>query len=178
ELDVASPPALEPEIPGRFGVDLGIEVVLFGPQRVGRILVLEILYQPGAVEYSVAEIAGKCRQPAATQQAAAIAHRIFAVHAGPVRQRRSGNDNGAEEFWPDGGENHDRPPRRAIADPAGLAVRRGMQRGALFEKARLGARDVLDRLAGNGMGKEADEIAGMSGLEGHAVFAVRFEAAD
>src|SRR5262249_50836637 len=44
EIDVASPPALETEIARRFGVDLGIEIVLLGPKRVGGIVVLEVLH--------------------------------------------------------------------------------------------------------------------------------------
>ena len=71
EIDVAAPPALEAEIARRLGVDLGVEVVLLGPQRVGGILVLEILHQPGAVELAVAEIAGERGEPAAAEQAAA-----------------------------------------------------------------------------------------------------------
>src|SRR5262249_31372485 len=57
EIDVASPPALETQIARRLGVDLGVEVVLFGPERVGGILILEVLHQPGAVELAVAEVA-------------------------------------------------------------------------------------------------------------------------
>src|SRR5262249_31803396 len=81
ELDVTAPPALEAEIAWRLRVDLGIEVVLLGPQRVGGVLVLEILHQPGAVELAVAEIARERGQPAAAQEAAAVAHGILAVHA-------------------------------------------------------------------------------------------------
>ena len=84
QIDVAAPPVLEAEIARRFGIDLGIEIVLLAPERIGGILVLEILHQPGAVELSVAEIAGKRGQPAAAQQTAAIAHRILAAHARPI----------------------------------------------------------------------------------------------
>ena len=45
-------------------------------------------------------------------------------------------------------------------------------------KGRLGLADVLDRLPGNGLGQEADEIAGMSRLECHADLAVLLHAAD
>src|SRR5436309_1888209 len=78
EVDVAAPPALETEIARRLVVDLGIEIVLLRPQSIGGILILEILHQPGAVELPVAEIAGKRGKPAATQEAAAVAHRVFA----------------------------------------------------------------------------------------------------
>ena len=86
QIDVSAPPALEVEIARRLGVDIGIEVVLLAPERVGGILVLEILHQPGAVELAVAEIAGQRRQPAPAEQAAAVAHRILAAHASPVGQ--------------------------------------------------------------------------------------------
>src|SRR6266566_1248756 len=53
-----------------------------------------------------------------------------------------------------------------------------MQGDDFFEKYRLRARDILDDLAGHGIRQEADEIAGMPGLERHADFAVGLEAAD
>src|SRR5262249_19707912 len=56
EIDVTAPPTLEAEIARRLGVDLGIEVVLLGPERIRGILVLEILHQPGAVELAGAQI--------------------------------------------------------------------------------------------------------------------------
>src|SRR6476659_3951429 len=111
QVDVSAPPALEAQIARGLGVDLGIEIVLLGPQGVGGILILEILHQPSAIEFSVAEIADEGGQPAATEQTAAVAHRVLAVHAGPVRQRRAGNDDRAEQFGADGGEHHDRPSR-------------------------------------------------------------------
>src|SRR6516225_7966319 len=85
QVDVTSPPALEAQIARRLGVDLGIEVVLLGPERVRGILILEVLHQPSAVELAVAEVAGEGGQPAAAQEAAAVAHRVVAVNAGPVR---------------------------------------------------------------------------------------------
>src|SRR5436190_11221178 len=50
EIDVTPPPTLESEIARLFGIDLGIKVVLLGPERVRRILAFEILHQPGTVE--------------------------------------------------------------------------------------------------------------------------------
>ena len=140
--------------------------------------VLEILHQPGAVELAVAEIAGERRQPAAAEQAARVAHRISPVHASPVGQRRSGDDDRSEQFRPHRREHHDRPAGLTIADDAGLAVGLGMKRDHLLEENRLGACDVLDRLARHRVRQEADEIAGMAGLQGHADFAVGLEAAD
>ena len=147
EIDVTSPPALEAQIARRLGVDLGIEVVLLGPERVGRILILEILHQPSAVEFAVPEIAGESGEPAAAQEPAAVAHRVLAVHAGPIGQWRAGDDDWAEQFGAKGGEHHDRPSRLAVADHARLAVGIGMQRDHLFEEYRLGTRDALDSLA-------------------------------
>ena len=45
ERDVAAPPLLEVEVALGLGVDLRLEVVLLGPERVGRVLVLEVLHQ-------------------------------------------------------------------------------------------------------------------------------------
>ena len=53
-----------------------------------------------------------------------------------------------------------------------------MQRDDLLQEHRFGARDVLDGLARHRIGQEADEIAGMAGLEGDADLAVGLEAAD
>ena len=71
-----------------------------------------------------------------------------------------------------------RPARLAVADHARLAVGLRMQGDDLFEEYRFGARDVLDGLARHGLRQEADEIAGMTGLERDADFAVGLEAAD
>ena len=60
----------------------------------------------------------------------------------------------------------------------GLPSASRMQRNDLFEEDRLGARDVLDRLARHRVRQEADEIAGMAGLERDADLAVGLEAAD
>ena len=47
-----------------------------------------------------------------------------------------------------------------------------MKRDHALEKRGLRARDVLDRLPGHGFGQEADEVAGVAGLEGHADLAL------
>src|SRR3974377_1735833 len=47
-----------------------------------------------------------------------------------------------------------------------------------MENDRLGARDVFDGLARHRIGQEADEVAGMSGLEHNTDLAVGLEAAD
>src|SRR5436190_19287409 len=87
QVDMAAPPALKSQIAGCLGVDLRIDIVLFGPERIRRVLIFEILYEPGAIEFSVAEIADKGGEPTATEESAGIAHRIFAAHAAPIRER-------------------------------------------------------------------------------------------
>ena len=178
QIDMAAPPALEFEIAIRLAVDFRIDVVLLGPERVRRIHVLEILDKPRAIELAAAKIAGERGQPASAQQAARIAHRIFAADASPVGQRRAGDDDRAEQLRPQRGEDHDRPTGLAIADHARLAVGFRMQGDDLLDKDRLGSCDVLDGLAGHRFGQEADEVAGMAGLHRHADLAVGLEAAD
>ena len=45
-------------------------------------------------------------------------------------------------------------------------------------KAASAVDDVLNGLTRDGLGQEADEVAGMAGLKGHADLALRLEAAD
>ena len=68
EQHVAAPPVLEAEIARALGVDLGVEVVLLGPERVGGVHVLEVLDQVGAVEDAGAQVAGQRGQPAAAER--------------------------------------------------------------------------------------------------------------
>ena len=100
------------------------------------------------------------------------------MHARPIGERRARDDDRSEQLGAKRGEHHDRPARLAVPDDAGLAVGLRMQRDDLLQEDRLGPRDVLDRLARHRLGEEADEIAGMSGLEGNADLAVGLEAAD
>ena len=53
-----------------------------------------------------------------------------------------------------------------------------MQLDHLFEELRFRTRDILDRLAGHRIGREADEVAGMSRLERDADFAIGLETAN
>ena len=72
-----------------------------------------------------------------------------------------------------------------IAHPAwqfpmtqGLPFASGCQRDDLFDEDRFGTSDVVNRLSWNRIRQEAYEITWMAGLECHADFAVRFEAAN
>ena len=161
-----------------LGIHLRPQVVVLGPQRVGGIQVLEILDQVPAVELAVAQVAGQRRHPAAAGQTAGVAHRVLAFHAGPVRQRRTGDDDRAEQLGPDRGHQQHGPAALAVADDAGLAFCLGMQRDDAFQEHRLGVHDVFDGLARHRVGRETDEVAGMAGMHGHADFAVGLEAAD
>ena len=107
-----------------------------------------------------------------------IAHGILAADAGPVGERRSGEQERADEIGLDGGRHHDLPAGLAVADEAGLALGLGMAFADLADERGLGAADILDRLARHGLGQEADEVAGMAGGERHADLAVVLHAAD
>ena len=122
EVDVAAPPFLELDEALPLGIHLRPQVVVLGPQRVGGIQVLEILDQVPAVELAVAQVAGQRRHPAAAGQAAGVAHGVLAFHPGPVRQGRTGDDDGAEQLGPDRGHQHHGPAPLAVADDAGLAL--------------------------------------------------------
>src|SRR4029077_6269196 len=178
QVDVPAPPALEAEITRPLGVDLGIESVWLGPERVRGILIFEILHQPGAVELPTTEIAGERGQPAAAEKSTAVAHGILAAHAGPIGQRRARDDDRAEKLGTQRGQHHDRPAGLAIAHDAGLALGLRVKRNDLFEEDCFGARDVLDRLTGHRLGQEPDEIARMTGLQRDADLAVGLEATD
>ena len=77
-----------------------------------------------------------------------------------------------------GGQHHDRPAGLAVADHDRLAVGLGMQLLHLAQELRLGPGDVLDRLAGLGLGIEGDEIDRVAGAQGDADLARLLEAAD
>ena len=141
QRDVAAPPLLEVEVALGLGVDLGPEIVLLGPERVGRVLVLEVLHQRRRRR--------RCRRRGrrssavsqrAAEQAAGVAHRVLALDARPVGERRAGDDDRAEELGPERGEDHHRPAGLAVADDAGLALGLRVAGDDGLEEHRLGAR--------------------------------------
>ena len=178
EQDVAAPPLLEAEVALGLGVDLRVEVVLLAPERVGGVHALEVLDQPGAVEDAVAEVARERGEPAPAEQPARVAHRVHAAHAGPVGERRAGDDDRAEDLGPGRGGHQDLPAGLAVADHDRPALGLGVQLRHPLEEAGLGAHHVLDRLAGHRVRQEADEVAGVAGPQRHADLAVGLEAAD
>ena len=178
QRDVAAPPLLEVEVALGLGVDLGPEVVLLGPEGVGRVLRLEVLHQRRAVEDAGAEVAGERGHPRAAHQPAGVAHRVLAADARPVGERRAGDDDRAEELGAERGEDHHRPAGLAVADDAGLALGLRVAGDHRLEEHRLGGGDVEDGLAGHRLGQEADEVGRVAGLHRDADLAVGLEAAD
>ncbi len=178
EGDMGVPPLLELEVALGLGVDPGPEVVLLGPEGIGRVLRLEVLHERRAVEDPRAEIARERRQPRAAEQTAGIAHRVRAADPRPVGERRAGDDDRAEKLGPQRGDDHHRPAGLAVADDAGLALGLGVAGDHRLEEGRLGACDIEDGLAGDRLGQEADEIGRVPGLHRDADLAVGLEAAD
>ena len=178
EQDRAAPPGLEIEEARGLGVDLGIDVVDLAPIGVGRIERFEVGYKVGAVEDAVAQVAGQGGQPGPTQRAAEIAHRVAAMHARPVGQRRARQQDRTDEIGPDGRHHHDLPAGLAVGDDDGLALGLGMARRDLGDECRFGCAHVFDGLPGHGLREEADEVAGMPGRHGDADLAVLLHPAD
>ncbi len=175
EEDVAAPVFLETDIALGLGVGACVDVVLLRPERVGGIEVLEVLHEPCAVESAGAYVAGQRGQPAPTEQAAGIAHRIVAR---PVGQRRAGYDQRPEQVWPDRRRHQQLPAGLTITDHRRLALASGMQPADSLDEGREGAHDILDGLAGNGIGQEAHEVARVTSLDRGADLAVGLKAAD
>ena len=90
---VAAPPLLELEEALALGVDLRVEVVQLAPVGVGRIEVLEVVDEVGAVELAVPEVARHRGHPRPAHQPARVAHRVLAGDAGPVGDRRAGEQD-------------------------------------------------------------------------------------
>jgi hypothetical protein len=166
------PPPLEFEKALDLGVDVGIEVIGLGPERVGRIQALEVGDQIGAVELAAAEIAQQGRDPGAAQQAAHVTHRIFAIDAGPVGHRRAANHDRTHQPRLDRRQRHHRPAGLAVADHAGLALGFGVQLGDFLDETRFRRRDIAQGLTRHRLGVEHDEIGGMAGAQRHSDLAV------
>src|SRR3954466_4909164 len=78
----------------------------------------------------------------------------------------------------DGAHRHDGPTRLAVGDDAGLALGVRVHRMPPLDEGSFGGRYIAQRLTGNRLGQEADEIAGMARLQGITDLAVRLEATD
>src|SRR5262249_13090552 len=158
-----------------FRVNPGVKIVLLAPKGVRWIEILEVLYKPCTIELSMAEVADKGSQPAAPNQTASVAHGIFTAHAGPIGERRSGNNDRADQFRSNGCHHHHRPSGLTVANNAWLAICRRMQIDDPLEKHGFCARHILDGLTGYGLRQEADEVAWMPGFEGYTNLAIGLE---
>ena len=178
---VAAPPALELEEARRLGVDVGEHVVVLVPERVGRVQVLEVLHQPGAVELACAEVGGERREPGAAEQPAGIAHRVvalaFAPGAAPVGHRRADDHDRTGVVGIGGGEHHRRPAGLAVADDCRLRGVRVQLAHAVHELA-LGVAHVEQRLSRLGIREEDDEVDRVACVQRHADLRIVLEAAD
>jgi hypothetical protein len=139
---------------------------------------LEVGDQVGAVEDAVTEIARQQGQPSPTQQPAQVAHRILAMHSGPIGERRSGEHDRADFFRVDRAHHHDLPAGLAIADQARLALGVRMALDDLLDKAGLRLTHILDRLTGYRLRQKADKIARVAGGERDPDLAVVLHAAN
>ena len=100
------------------------------------------------------------------------------MHALPIGQRRTGDDDRPEQIRPQRRQHHDRPAGLAIADHAWLVVGFRVKLNDLFQKNRFCAGDVANRLPGHGVGQKADEVTRVPGFQRDADFAIGLEAAD
>src|SRR5207302_1931057 len=176
--EMAAPPLLELEKPPALVIDLRVEVVELRPKGVRGIEALEIVDEVGAVEIAVAEVASERRHPGAAEEPARVAHRVLARDARPVRDRRGGEEDRADELGRERGEHHERPATLAVSDHEWLAFSVRMQLVHLAEELDLGGAHGLDRLAGDRLGEEHHEVARVRALERDADLAVHLEAAD
>jgi hypothetical protein len=103
---------------------------------------------------------------------------IFSVYAGPIGERRAGDEDGAEQFGAERRQNHHRPSTLAVADEARLAVSIRVQGDHLLQEHRFGARNILNGLPGHWLGQEAHEITWMTRFEGDTDFALGLEPAN
>ena len=177
----ATPPPLELEKARNLGVDLAVDVVVLVPESVGRIQVLEVLHQVGAVEEARTHVGGHRRHPGAAQHAAGIAHRVVAravfPAAAPVGHRRAVDHDGTGVLGVRGREHHCRPAALAVADDRGLRALR-VQLAHALDEAALGRADVEQCLARLGLREENHEIDRMALAQRDADLRIVLEAAD
>ena len=172
EQDQVAPPFLELEEAGSLGVDFRIQAIKLGPVGVGGLQGFEIGDEVGAVEPSIAEVAGQRRQPGAAEQASCVSHRRPAVYACPVGQRRARHHHRADDIGANGAHHHDLPAGLTIADQAGFASCFRVELGDRGDEPRLGATDILDSLPWDRIFQEADKVARMPGPKHLADLAV------
>ena len=177
----ATPPALELEKAWRLGVHVGEQVVILVPERVRGVQVLEVLHEPGAVEFAVAEVGRQRGEPGAAEQATRIAHRVVALAlppgAAPVGHRSSVEHDRTDVLGIGGREHHRRPTPLAVTDDDRLRALR-MERADLAHEYLLGRAHVEHGLTFLGLGKEDHEVHRMPGRERDADLRIVLESPD
>ena len=175
---MAAPPFLELEESLRLGIDLRPDVVGLAPEGIGWIGNFEVRDEIGAVELPCAKVADERRDPASSQQPAQVPHRVLALDARPIGERRSRHDDRPEQFRPHGRQHQHCPTGLAIADDTRLLLGFRMKLDHFFEEYGFHPHNVLDRLVGHGFGCKTNEIGRMSRAHGDAEFAVCLETSD
>src|SRR5262245_37530899 len=178
EQRVASPPFLERQETLGLSIYFGPHIVELGPEGVGWIQIFKALDKKGAVKDAVADIAGERYEPAPSQHPADVAHRIQAVPAIPIGERRADRHNRPWQVGANCSETENGPARLAIANYAGLARIRRMPLGYGFDEGRLRTTHVFNRLTFHRVRQEPDEIARMAGRERDSDLAITLHPAD
>ncbi len=173
----AAPPFLEFEEARPAALGRGEEIIVFAEDVAARVHQLEIRHEMRAVEQAVAEVGEGERRQRAAEQAAVVAHGVFAEPPGPVGERRPVDDERTGDVRICGGEDHGRPAALAIADDDRFR-RVGMAAADLGDELRLGPHDVGESLGRLGARAEDDEIDGVAVAQRDADLAVGLEAAD
>src|SRR4029077_2475967 len=109
-----------------------------------------------AAEDSSAEIARDLRQPCSAEQSTEVAHGVLAPNAGPLGERRSGQNDRPSQVRPNRRHHHGLPPGLAVRDDDWLPFCLGMALRDILDKRPLRMADVLDRLSGFGPWQKAD----------------------
>src|SRR6476661_5156497 len=100
------------------------------------------------------------------------------MHALPIGERRTGNDNWAEQVGPQCSEHHHCPARLTVSDHARLTIGLWVQFKNFLKEYAFGARNILDGLSRHRLWQKADEVAGVTRFQFDADLAVGLEAAD
>ena len=142
---------------------------------LARIQIVEVGDEPGAVEDAAAQIAQEAGGPSATEQAAAVAHRILAAHAGPVGQRRAGKDQRPDQIRAHAGGHYGMPTGLAVPEHQRLRDGVGLQLDHLLQEHGKCVRNIFDRLTFHRVDREADGVDRMFRFEGLTDLAYRLE---
>src|SRR6476620_7426437 len=151
-------------------------VVLFRPERVGGVQVIEIRNQPGGIEDAIAQIARQAVEPAPTKYASEVPQGVLAMDAAPVGKRSTSKHDRPDQIRAHASGHHQVPAGLTIAEHEGLA-QCWMEFVHLLDEDSKGVRHVLDTLSVRRVGLKTDKIDRMPRLERIADLADRLKAA-